>query len=140
MRGWFRVQEKPKKLYYSISEVADLTGVKPHVLRYWEGEFSTLKPRKTRTGSRRYRQQDIEEIHCIKKLLYEEGFKIAGARKVRRQAHTKATHKPKEQLSLGFDQLDTQQQMQVIRTELEGLLDLVKGLKDGTSPKAQQAD
>ena len=75
----------PKKLYYSISEVADITGVKAHVLRYWETEFPTLRPKKTRAGSRRYRQADIDSVLAIKELLYERGFKIAGARKALRQ-------------------------------------------------------
>ncbi len=65
--------------------MAAITGVKAHVLRYWESEFPTLKPRKTRNGSRRYRQPDIDEILAIKTLLYDEGYKIAGARKMRRQ-------------------------------------------------------
>ena len=62
------------KLYYSISEVAEMTGVKAHVLRYWESEFSTLKPRKSRTGARRYRQPDIEEIEAIKQRLKNLGY------------------------------------------------------------------
>ena len=56
------------------------------MLRYWESEFPTLSPKKTRNGARRYRQKDIEEIVSIKSLLYQEGFKIAGARKQRREA------------------------------------------------------
>ncbi len=84
--------ELPKKLYYSISEVADLTGVKPHVLRYWEAEFPTLRPKKNRAGNRSYRQKDIDEIQAIKRLLYEEGYKINGARRLLadRQAHQEA--------------------------------------------------
>lgn len=70
-----------EKLYYSISEVSAETGVKAHVLRYWESQFSMLRPRKSRGGVRMYRPKDVELIHLIKDLLYGRGFTIAGARK-----------------------------------------------------------
>ena len=69
------------KLYYSITEVAELTNVKPHVLRYWETEFKALRPKKNRAGNRTYRSSDIDLIQSIKKLLYDEGYTIAGAKK-----------------------------------------------------------
>jgi DNA-binding transcriptional MerR regulator len=74
--------ELPEKLYYSIGEVAEATGVKPHVLRYWEAEFPTLRPRKNRAGNRSYRRRDVDEILAIKRLLYQEGYKIDGARRL----------------------------------------------------------
>jgi DNA-binding transcriptional MerR regulator len=74
--------ELPEKLYFSISEVARLTGVKPHVLRYWEAEFPSLRPKKNRAGNRSYRKRDIEEVQAIKRLLYDEGYKIDGARRL----------------------------------------------------------
>lgn len=70
-----------KKIYYSIGEVSELVGVPPHVLRYWEEEFSFLRPPKRRTGARAYREQDIARVRRIKTLLYEEGYTIKGARK-----------------------------------------------------------
>ena len=70
-----------EKLYYSISEVSVATGVKAHVLRYWESQFSMLRPRKSRGGVRMYRPKDVELIEEIKGLLYGRGFTIAGARK-----------------------------------------------------------
>ena len=70
-----------KKLYYSISEVSKITGLKQYVLRYWETEFTQLKPPKNRAGNRTYRQKDIEIIHKIKELLYKKKFTIEGARK-----------------------------------------------------------
>ena len=75
--------DKPqiKKLYYSISEVSKITGLKQYVLRYWETEFSQLKPPKNRAGNRTYRQKDIDVVHKIKKLLYKKKFTIVGARK-----------------------------------------------------------
>ena len=69
------------KVYYSISEVSEMTGVKAHVLRYWETEFPTLRPKKNRAGNRNYRQKDIKAILVIRDLLYKEKFTISGARK-----------------------------------------------------------
>jgi len=68
------------KLYYSISEVAEITGVKPHVLRYWESEFSDLRPKKNRAGNRSYRDKDIRTVVTIRDLLYQQGYTIQGAR------------------------------------------------------------
>lgn len=67
------------KLYYSITEVAEMAGVKPHVLRYWETEFPALKPKKNRAGNRTYRERDVKLVLLIRKLLYDEGFTIRGA-------------------------------------------------------------
>ena len=71
-----------KKLYYSISEVSDITELKAYVLRYWETEFSQLKPPKNRAGNRTYRKKDIEIILKIKDLLYKKKFTIDGARNI----------------------------------------------------------
>ena len=71
----------PKKIYFSIGEVSTTTDVPQHVLRYWEEVFPSLRPPKRRGGSRAYRQQDIETVHRIRRLLYEEGYTIRGARK-----------------------------------------------------------
>ena len=72
--------EIPEKLYYPIREVAQITGVEPYVLRFWEKEFPMIRPPKGGTGHRRYRRKDIETILEIKQLLYDQGFTIAGAR------------------------------------------------------------
>ncbi len=69
-----------KKAYYSIGDVCDLTGLKPHVLRYWESQFEVLHPTKNRAGNRVYRPKDIELILLVKYLLYEEKYTIEGAR------------------------------------------------------------
>ncbi len=71
----------PNKIYFSIGEVSAMTDVPQHVLRYWEEVFPTLSPPKRRSGSRAYRQQDIEKVRLIKRLLYSEGYTIRGARK-----------------------------------------------------------
>jgi DNA-binding transcriptional MerR regulator len=68
------------KLYYKIGEVCQLTEIQPHVLRYWETEFPFLSPSKNSAGQRVYSRQEIQLIRLIKKLLYDEGYTIAGAR------------------------------------------------------------
>jgi DNA-binding transcriptional MerR regulator len=70
-----------KKAYYSIGEVCDLTGLKPHVLRYWETQFDVLNPTKNRAGNRVFRPKEIELVLLVKHLLYEEKYTIEGARK-----------------------------------------------------------
>ncbi len=67
------------KAYYSIGEVCDLTGLKPHVLRYWETQFSALRPTKNRAGNRVYRPKEVELVHLLKQLLYDRKYTIAGA-------------------------------------------------------------
>ena len=76
-----RPSQLPDKLFFKIGEVADIVGVKPHVLRYWESEFSALKPMKTRGSHRVYRRQDVELAMHIRRLVHDEGYTIPGARK-----------------------------------------------------------
>ena len=71
----------PDKMYFRIGQVSELTHTKAYVLRYWETEFPTLRPTKTRSGHRLYRRKDVETVLEIKRLLYQEGFTIEGARK-----------------------------------------------------------
>ena len=68
------------RVYYSIGDVCDLTGLKPHVLRYWETQFEVMNPTKNRAGNRVYRPKDIDLIFLVKRLLYEEKYTIEGAR------------------------------------------------------------
>ena len=70
----------PAKRYFTIGEVADLCGVKPHVLRYWEQEFSQLRPMKRRGNRRYYQRHEVLMIRRIRELLYDQGFTISGAR------------------------------------------------------------
>jgi DNA-binding transcriptional MerR regulator len=70
----------PDKLYFRIGEIAELCHLPAYVLRFWETEFPQLKPVKSSTGQRMYRHKDVENVLRIKKLLYEQGFTIAGAR------------------------------------------------------------
>ena len=74
-----------KRLYYSIAEVSEITGLKQYVLRYWETEFPELNPQKNRAGNRAYKKNDIQLIFAIKRLLYSEKYTIEGARQKLRQ-------------------------------------------------------
>jgi len=69
----------PDKLYFRINDVAEITGLAPYILRYWESEFPMLRPERDEKGERRYRKSDIELILQIKKLVYEEKYTLAGA-------------------------------------------------------------
>lgn len=71
----------PDKLFFKIGEVSSLTGVKQHVLRYWESEFSAIRPQKSKSNQRLYRRRDVEAVLAIKDLLHNRKFTIEGARK-----------------------------------------------------------
>ncbi|MBA4417433.1 MAG: MerR family transcriptional regulator [Syntrophus sp. (in: bacteria)] len=71
----------PDRMFYRIKEVCTITGLKPHVLRYWEQEFKDIKPVKSSKGQRLYKKKDLDTIFTIKKLLYEKRFTIDGAKK-----------------------------------------------------------
>ena len=104
----------PGKRYFTIGEVSDLCGVKPHVLRYWEQEFPQLKPLKRRGNRRYYQRQDVILIRQIRSLLYEHGFTIGGARL---------------RLSGEEAKVDVNQSQQIIRqlrAELEDVLLILK--------------
>lgn len=77
--GWAAGRIASKE-YYSIGEVCEITGLKPHVLRYWESQFRLLNPSKNRAGNRAYRRKDIQLIQLVKHLLYTEKFTIEGAK------------------------------------------------------------
>jgi len=104
----------PGKRYFTIGEVSELCGVKPHVLRYWEQEFPQLKPLKRRGNRRYYQRQDVILIRQIRSLLYEHGFTIGGAR---------------QRLSGEEAKVDVNQSQQIIRQlrlDLEEVLDLLR--------------
>jgi DNA-binding transcriptional MerR regulator len=89
-----REREPPVKLYYRIGEVSEIVGVEPHVLRYWETEFRSIRPQKSRKGQRIYSRRDVEKLLRVKDLLYNHGFTIAGARKRLRDPNEKAAPAP----------------------------------------------
>ncbi len=76
-----RRTQLPDKLFFKIGEVANIVGVKPHALRYWETEFPALRPKKTRGAHRQYSRKDVELAMLIRQLLHDEGYTIPGARK-----------------------------------------------------------
>ena len=110
-----------ERLYYRIGEVSRITGLKPHVLRYWESEFRVIKPYKAGSLQRLYRKKDLDLILKIKKLLYEDGFTIAGAKKkirdIERVEHKQMRLRLVEKKS---DEKD-QQLLAAIREELQGI-------------------
>ena len=115
-----KVSPKVKKLYYSIGEVSELTGLKAYVLRYWETEFSQLKPSKNRAGNRTYRQKDIDLIMYVKNLLYNEKYTIDGARSVLKGSKNKSN-------LAGAEAINEKQKIIVkkIRENLETILSII---------------
>jgi DNA-binding transcriptional MerR regulator len=111
------------RLYYSISEVSDLIGVKPHVLRYWETQFKMLRPKKGRGGARMYRRRDVETLYEIKQLLYDQRFTIAGAR---RQILDGKQEEGKEQIELPFSKLDREEMVRSLKADMENLLTMLR--------------
>ncbi|MFQ5689557.1 MAG: MerR family transcriptional regulator [Gemmatimonadota bacterium] len=79
------------KEYYSIGEVCEITDLKPHVLRYWETQFSALKPTKNRAGNRVYRRREIKLVHLLRHLLYTERYTIEGAKQKLEQLKRRGT-------------------------------------------------
>ena len=75
------IREIPDRVFYRIREVCEFTGLKPHILRYWEQEFRDIRPAKSSKGQRLYRKSDLDAIFTIKKLLYDKRYTIDGARK-----------------------------------------------------------
>ncbi|MBI4166734.1 MAG: MerR family transcriptional regulator [Acidobacteria bacterium] len=110
----------PEKDYFRIGEVSDLTQTKSYVLRFWETEFPMLKPVKSSTGHRLYRREDVQTILEIKRLLYEEGYTIEGARK--ELAKEGAGERSQKEL---FKPRRDGVQLSFIRRELQGILTML---------------
>jgi DNA-binding transcriptional MerR regulator len=105
----------PDKSYFRIGEVGKLLGVEPYVIRFWEAEFNTVRPIRSKKDQRLYRRKDVEELLTIKTLLYEDMFTIAGAKKQlarRRKAH-------------GADDNDTAAVLLAVRKELREIKDII---------------
>jgi len=103
----------PGKRYFTIGEVSDLCAVKPHVLRYWEQEFTQLKPVKRRGNRRYYQRQDVVMIREIRSLLYEQGYTIGGARLQLTDGQQKETLKSDPQM------------LHQLRMEMEEVLEIL---------------
>jgi DNA-binding transcriptional MerR regulator len=131
-------------MYYSISEVSDMTGVKAHVLRYWESEFPTLRPKKNRAGNRNYRPKDIQAILVIRDLLYKEKFTISGARK--KLAEVYGNPEPLiDQMRIPFSDPHARQILLAIKNDLEDLKELLftgdeEEEEDGEAPAERVAN
>ncbi len=111
----------PDKLYFRIGEVSELCRLPAYVLRFWETEFPLLKPVKSGTGQRMYRQRDVENVLRIKKLLYDQGFTIAGARQ-----HLKDESKTVvRQSGLPFPKQKSADQLKKVRQGLQEILGIL---------------
>lgn len=111
----------PDRLFFRIGDVAELLGLPPYVLRFWETEFPALAPKKGSSGQRSYRRKDVELAIRIKQLLYEEGFTIAGARQQLKQEAN-----PKHgQNALPFSSKSTSNGLKRVRAELKDILSIL---------------
>jgi DNA-binding transcriptional MerR regulator len=111
------------KLFYQIRDVAELEGIKPHVLRYWETEFPQLRPEKGSTGQRIYREKDLKLIRRIKNLLYDQKFTIAGAKG--QLAREIRPEKNQMNLNLGLRENQLLNTIHKVKNELQGLLQVL---------------
>ena len=119
-----------KKLYYSISEVSEITGLKQYVLRYWETEFSQLKPGKNRAGNRIYRSHDVDTIMEIKSLLYNRKFTIKGAIQHLKYPSVKSSQLIEKKNILKLSNSIDIQTLKDLKQGLNDLIKLVEQFKD----------
>ena len=123
MKGVFMAHGEsgyPDKFYYRIGEVSRITGLKPHVLRYWEKEFN-LHPRTRGSPQRRYRREDIERLLTIKKLLHDERYTIAGARKRLQEL----SRERREQIKMPSVTMDYHELLLTVKDELMGIKEVL---------------
>src|SRR5437867_10879781 len=121
----------PPKLYFRIGEVASLVGVEPHVLRYWEREFRTIRPTKSAKGQRVYSRRDVENLLRVRDLLYQEGFTIAGAKRrllgpepvAKAQAAVQAQSAPSPKLASPQTPARVREKLTALRREIEAFLE-----------------
>ena len=130
--------ELPDKQFFKIGEVADLVGVKPHVLRYWESEFPGLRPMKTRGSHRMYRRSDVELACVIRRLLHDEGYTIPGAKKKVRELR-KGVAKGESLDKKATREVALRAELIGIRNTLQALLDELNEPPPEASKKVQTA-
>jgi len=119
----------PDKLFFKIGEVAQIVGVRPHVLRYWESEFAALRPMKTRGAHRVYRRRDVELAMFVRRMLQDEGLTIAGAKKrLRAEQRDRVASAPDPEAA---EQVSLRAELLAVRHELT---DLLRALDAATSP------
>jgi len=119
----------PDKLFFKIGEVAQIVGVRAHVLRYWESEFPALRPLKTRGSHRVYRRRDVELAVLLRRLLHEEGLTIAGAKRRLRDSGQHKVSRP-EVPSL-VQEVNLRAELLSMRDQLAVLLDSLQSIVDG---------
>ena len=119
-------QEIPDKLYFRIGEVSKLTGIKPHVLRFWESQFPGLGPKKSGKGHRLFRRKDVELILEIKHLLYNKRYTIEGARKWLGVRGKTEPVKPAPKVQGELFPAAAGPALDRVREELKAILDLLK--------------
>jgi DNA-binding transcriptional MerR regulator len=110
--------EIPDKTYFRIGEISKILGVEPYVVRYWETEFSTIKPIRTKSEQRLYRRKDLEELVLIKRLLYQDKFTIAGAKKRLQELR-------KESPAVSDSDEESREILRSIKQELKAIRDLL---------------
>ena len=127
----------PDKLFFKIGEVAQIVGVRAHVLRYWESEFAALRPLKTRGSHRVYRRRDVELAVLLRRLLHDEGLTIAGAKRRLRESGQHRTAEPAA--ASVVQEVTSRTVLLALRDELSGLLESLEnivGARDGCSGQA----
>ena len=116
-----------RKEYFSIGEVCQITGLKPHVLRYWETQFKGIQPVKNRAGNRAYRRREIEMVQLVKKLLYEQKFTIEGARQRLEEMRTAGS----EQLEAALGEVRVQDTFANLADDLADLVAYIDAFRRG---------
>lgn len=120
-------QPVARKEYYSIGEVCRITGLKPHVLRYWETQFKAIQPVKNRAGNRAYRRREIEMVQLVKRLLYDQKFTIEGARKRLEEIRKEGS----AQLEAALEEVRLQDTFAVLADDLADLVAYVQAFRSG---------
>lgn len=123
--------EIPEKMYYSIGEVKEITGVEAYVLRFWETEFPSLRPRKSKKGHRTYRKKDIDLILKIKELLYENKFTIPGAREMLSGRRPAVVPRPSRRRKKQLDAPESAEMLADVHRELTDLVGFLEREKTG---------
>lgn len=119
------MSELPPKLFFRIGEVAGLVGVEPHVLRYWEREFRSIRPTKSAKGQRVYSRRDVENLLRVRDLLYRDGFTIAGAKKklLRSESAPEAAPAPQPAAAAPApEHRRVREKLEALRAEVEAFL------------------
>ncbi len=116
----------PDKLFFSIGKASEVTGIKPYILRYWQSEFNLLRPEKDANGQRIYKKKDIEIIFRLKRMLYEDGYTITGAKKKLKEEKKREKTKSTEKQEVKVKKDKTKKKREKIKKELRSLLDILE--------------